>query len=612
MKKTILTNLFILLGLTFLNAQKITRVEPLSWWTDMQCPLTLMFHGENLQDAQISVQKREGKKWVSTQGIVITGQHNAESINYLFADVAVKEAGEYLFTLSKGKKKTSIPYTIATRRSGSSTRQSFTSADVLYLLMPDRFADGDYTNNSTNLTREKGDKNNINGRYGGDIQGIIDSLDYIKSLGVTAIWSTPLLLDDEEAWSYHGYACADYYHIDPRFGSNQLYQEMVSIAHEKGLKFIMDIVTNHCGLAHWWIQDLPYRDWIHQHAHYTQTNNVFTTNYDTNASQYDLHLNETGWFDTHMPDMNLDNPDLLHYFKQWAIWWIEYADLDGLRVDTYPYNEKTPMSEWCKAIRTEYPNINIVGECWTRPAAAVAYWQADARNHDNFNSNLPTVMDFPVEEAIRQALENQGKGWGEGMARVYDAVSQDYQYADVNKLLLFVGNHDMDHIADIVYNNDLRRVKLGITLIATLRGIPQLYAGDEFGQRSIDMSKGHSGLRQPLTPETQLTSEQTDLLNYHRLLFNYRLNQPVLHHGKTMHFMSRDNTYAYFRYSDSDAVFVFINASEQEVAIPWEHYQEILTHYNAIGNDIVSGESINTNDTYNVAPLSALVVKLTK
>lgn len=612
MKKTLLTGLLAFSCAVMLNAQKINRVEPLSWWTGMHCPLTLMFHGENLQDAQISVQKREGRKLIPTQGLTVVEQHNAESANYLFADIDVKEAGEYVFTLKKGKKKVSVPYTVNTRREGSRERESFTSADVIYLLMPDRFADGDPTNNSTPFTREQGDKNNIHGRYGGDIQGIIDSLDYIKSLGATTIWPTPLLLDNEEGWSYHGYACADYYHIDPRFGSNELYKEMVSIAHSKGLRFIMDIVTNHCGLAHWWIEDLPYQDWIHQHDHYTQTNNVFSANYDPNASEYDLRLNETGWFDTHMPDMNLDNPDLLQYFKQWAIWWIEYADLDGLRVDTYPYNEKGPMSEWCKAVRAEYPNINIVGECWTRPAANVAYWQAGARNYDGFNSNLSCVMDFPVEEAIRQALENEGKGWGEGMARVYDAMSQDYQYADVNNLLLFVGNHDMDHIADIVLHQDLRRVKLGITLIATLRGIPQLYAGDEAGQRSLDLSKGHSGLRQPLTAENRLSPEQKDLLDYHRTLFGYRLSEPVLHTGKTMHFMSRDNTYAYFRYTDEGAVFVFLNAAESEANIPWTHYQEILKQYNPQGTDILNGNRINTEEACTVAPLSALVVKLTK
>ncbi|MBR4546957.1 MAG: cyclomaltodextrinase N-terminal domain-containing protein, partial [Paludibacteraceae bacterium] len=495
------------------GAQKISRVEPLSWWTDMKLPLTLMFQGEDLQDAEVTVQKQVKKnKFAPTEGIQIKGQHNAESKNYLFVDVAVNEPGTYRFMLKKGKNKAYCNYVINERRPGSAIRKSFTSADCIYLIMSDRFVDGDESNNSTNNTSEKGNKANLDGRWGGDIQGIINSLDYIKQTGATAIWPTPLLLDNEPSWSYHGYACGDYYHIDPRFGSNELYKEMVAKAHEKGLKFIMDIVTNHCGLAHWWMQDLPYQDWIHQFSEFTRSTNQFTTSYDPNASAYDRMMHDNGWFDTHMPDMNLDNPDLLQYFKQWAIWWIEFADLDGLRVDTYPYNEKSPMSKWCKAVRDEYPRINIVGECWTRPAPAVAYWQSGAMNFDNFDSNLPTVMDFPVEEAIRQALENDGSGWGNGLTRVYDAMTMDYMYADVNKLLTFLGNHDMARITDVVKDKDLRRVKLAYVLLATMRGIPQVLYGDEYAMTSAcpDPSN-HSYLRAPLPQGDQVTPAMQEM-----------------------------------------------------------------------------------------------------
>ena len=257
MKKTFLS--ICLLAAMAVSAQTIDRIEPLSWWTEMQLPLTVMIHGTDLQDAQVSIQKREGKKLKATEGLVVRGQHNAESKNYLFVDLDVREAGEYVITLKKGKKTAKVNYTIANRREGSRNRKSLTTADVVYLLMPDRFVDGDPTNNSHPAVLEKGDKTNIHGRHGGDIQGIINSLDYIKSIGATAIWPTPLTLDNEPSWSYHGYACADYYHIDPRFGDNELYRQMVKMAHEKGLKFIMDMVPNHCGLAHWWMQDLPFR-----------------------------------------------------------------------------------------------------------------------------------------------------------------------------------------------------------------------------------------------------------------------------------------------------------------------------------------------------------------
>lgn len=596
-------------------APAVQRVEPLSWWTDMHCPLTLMFYGTDLADAQVSVSQMTAKgKWdTTTKGIVVKGQHNAESANYLFVDIEVNEAGNYRFLLQKNGQRAVYDYVINTRRAGSRDRQSFTSADVIYLIMSDRFVDGDPKNNSTRDTKEKADKNNVHGRWGGDIQGIINSFDHIVSLGATAIWPTPMLEDNEAAWSYHGYACSDYYHMDPRFGTNELYCSMVQQAHKKGLKILMDMVPNHCGSEHWWMKDLPYHDWVNQFDEFTNTPNVFSANYDINASNYDRLMSNRGWFDKPMPDMNLENKDLLKYFQQWAIWWIEYADLDGLRVDTYPYIERLPGAEWLSAIREEYPNINIVGECWTRPASAVAYWQSGAKNYDGFDSHLPTVMDFPVEEAIRQALENDGSGWGNGLTRVYDAVAMDYLYADVNKLLLFVGNHDVDRFADVVKDKDPRRVKLGNVLLATMRGIPQVFAGDEYGMISSDMSLGHSTLRRPLPQPNELTAEEKDMFAFQSKLFNFRKSEPIIHTGKTMHFFSRDNTYSYFRYTDEGAVFVYLNASDQPRTIPTSHYAEILDKYKTSGKDVISGKSYDLiQSNISIAPLSAIVLKLGK
>lgn len=607
--------LALLLCSTLWAAPKITRVEPLCWWTDMHQPLTLMFYGEDLQDATVSIQELAAGRIMRGQciGLVPTGQHNAESKNYLFVDMDVRQAGTYRITLRKGNRRATYDYTIYDRREGSRERQSFTSADVVYLIMSDRFVDGDPSNNSTDNTREKADKQNIHGRFGGDIQGIISQLGHISDLGATAIWPTPLLLDDEEKWSYHGYACSDYYHVDPRFGSNELYRQMVDSAHTYDIKVIMDMVPNHCGGAHWWMKDLPYRDWVNQFDEFTRTNNVFSANYDINASEYDRLLSNRGWFDHPMPDMNLENPDLLRYFQQWAIWWIEYADLDGLRVDTYPYIEKMPAANWIKAIREEYPDINIVGECWTRPASAVAYWQSGSNNKDGFDSNLPSVMDFPTNEAIRQALGGNDNGWGGGLTRIYDALSQDYLYGDVNNLLIFLDNHDMDRIEDVVKDQDPRRTKLAYTLLATMRGIPQVFAGDEYDMHSSDMSNGHSTLRMPLPMPEQLTDEQRDMFDYQRRLLQWRKSEPVIHTGRTMHFLSRDNTYAFFRYTDEEAVFVFANASDEARTIPTTHYTEILSKYNLVGTDILTGKSVDLSLTnIEVAPVSALIVKLHK
>lgn len=607
--------LALLLCSTLWAAPKITRVEPLCWWTDMHQPLTLMFYGEDLQDATVSIQELAAGRIMRGQciGLVPTGQHNAESKNYLFVDMDVRQAGTYRITLRKGNRRATYDYTIYDRREGSRERQSFTSADVVYLIMSDRFVDGDPSNNSTDNTREKADKQNIHGRFGGDIQGIISQLGHISDLGATAIWPTPLLLDDEEKWSYHGYACSDYYHIDPRFGSNELYRQMVDSAHTYDIKVIMDMVPNHCGGAHWWMKDLPYRDWVNQFDEFTRTNNVFSANYDINASEYDRLLSNRGWFDHPMPDMNLENPDLLRYFQQWAIWWIEYADLDGLRIDTYPYIEKMPAANWIKAIREEFPDINIVGECWTRPASAVAYWQSGSNNKDGFDSNLPSVMDFPTNEAIRQALGGNDNGWGGGLTRIYDALSQDYLYGNVNNLLIFLDNHDMDRIEDVVKDQDPRRTKLAYTLLATMRGIPQVFAGDEYDMHSSDMSKGHSTLRMPLPMPEQLTDEQRDMFDYQRRLLQWRKSEPVIHTGRTMHFLNRDNTYAFFRYTDEEAVFVFANASDEARTIPTTHYTEILSKYNLVGTDILTGKSVDLSLTnIEVAPVSALIVKLHK
>lgn len=596
-------------------APKIERVEPLSWWTDMKMPLTLLFHGQDLKDAEVTIQQVVNGRVVrgACHGLVPTGQHNAESDNYLFVDMDVKEAGTYRITLKKGKRKAQYDYTINTRREGSRERQGFNSSDLVYLIMSDRFVDGDPTNNSVKTMKEKADKNNIHGRFGGDIQGIINSLDHISQLGATAIWPTPLLCDDEAAWSYHGYACSDYYHIDPRFGTNEMYRDMVAQAHAKGIKFIMDMVPNHCGSTHWWMNDLPYENWINQFDQFTNTINCFSANYDINASEHDRLLSNRGWFDRPMPDMNLENKDLLKYFQQWAIWWIEYADLDGLRVDTYPYMEKEPGSEWVAAIRNEYPNFNIVGECWTRPAPAVAYWQSGTKNFDGFDSNLPTVMDFPVEEAIRQALEKNDNSWGGGMTKIYDAMTMDYMYADVNKLFTFLGNHDMARFADIVKDKDVRRVKLGYVLLATMRGIPQIFYGDEYAMTAPEDPHSHSHLRMPLPLGDAVTADMQAMYDFQSKLFQWRKSEPVLHTGKTMHFLSRDNTYAYFRYNDNEAVFVFANGSEEERTIPTANYKEIVTKYNAVGINPLTGETVDLNKTnIKVPALTSVVVKLTK
>ena len=594
---------------------EIKHVEPLSWWVGMTTPLQIMVNGEGVSAYDVTILPEK-------QGVEVTKVHKADSPNYIFVDVAIAKdakADVYRLCFSDGKRKYEYEYVIAERRADSKYRESFTNADLVYLIMPDRFANGNPENDSTDDTAEKAQRSHPGRRHGGDLEGMMAHLDYIADLGATAIWSTPLLLDNENGASYHGYSCSDYYLIDPRFGSNELFKEYVEECHKRDLKVIMDIVPNHSSTTHWWYADQPFADWTHQWDKYTQSNWTFSTNMDFNASKSDLYQMESGWFDRSMADMNLDNPYLLHYFKQWAVWWVEYADLDGFRVDTYPYNEKGPMSEWCKAVMAEYPNFNIVGEVWTSSIPQLAYWQGDNANKDGFNSHLKSIMDFPLHDAMRAAMTEAGSNvaWGQGMTRVYDVLSHDFVYHDLSNMMIMAANHDTDRIGDVC-EGDSRKMKIVHTLLATLRGMPQILYGDELMFRSTDRSKGHPTLRvdfpggwdgdaQNLFDKAQHSGAQKDVYDYTRAIMNWRKTKDVIHSGKTMHFIDRDNTYAYFRYDDNDVVFVYINNTDSVREIPWARYAEIAEGLTE-GRDVITGEIVTMSGA-KVAPMSALVVE---
>ena len=594
---------------------EIKHVEPLSWWVGMNTPLQIMVNGEGISDYDVTIMPKD-------RGVVVTAVHKADSPNYLFVDVAIAadaEAGSYNLCFTNGKRKYEYPYLIASREEGSRERGSFTTADWVYLIMPDRFANGNPDNDSTSDTAEKAQRSTPWRRHGGDLQGMMEHLDYIADLGATAIWSTPLLLDNEDGTSYHGYSCSDYYLIDPRFGTNEMFKEYVDECHKRNLKVIMDIVPNHSSTTHWWYDDQPFKDWTHKWDKYTQSNWTFSTNMDFNASKSDLYQMESGWFDRSMADMNLDNPYLLHYFKQWAVWWIEFSGLDGLRVDTYPYNEKMPMSEWCKAVMAEYPNMNIVGEVWTSSIPQLAYWQGDNYNKDGFNSHLKSIMDFPLHDAIRSAMTESGShvGWGQGMTRIYDILSHDFVYHDLQNMMIMAANHDTDRIGDVC-EGDSRKMKIAHTLLATLRGMPQILYGDELMFRSTDRSKGHPTLRidfpggwkgdkRNLFDASQHVGAEKDVYDYTRHIMNWRKEKEVIHSGKTLHFIDRNNTYAYFRYNDSDVVFIFINNTDAVQLVPWSRYAEIAADL-TVGRDVMTGESV-TMSGVKVEPMSALVVE---
>ena len=595
---------------------QIERVEPPSWWVGMKTPLQLLIKGEGVSAYDVSV--------VGGSGVRATGVTPSDTTDIIFVDVKVAPTaapGTYhlVFTPKDGGAPVfKYPYEIGRRSDG--TRESFSTADFVYLIMPDRFANGDSSNDDFDGALEKADRSVDLARHGGDLRGMIDHLDYIAGLGVTAIWSTPLLLDNQDFESYHGYACDDYYRIDPRFGDNALYREFVDSCHARGLKVIMDIVTNHCGTEHWWMTCPPFADWCHRFPEYTGTNVLFSAYMDPHASSYDRNLQESGWFVPMMPDMNLDNPFVLRYFQQWAVWWVEYAGLDGLRVDTYPYNEPVPMSSWCRAVREEFPWINIVGECWDPEVCQLAYWQSGSHNPDGFDSHLPCIMDFPLRDAMEAALCEDNPGWGQGMTRVYSSISHDFAYADPQNMMIFLANHDHARLGDVL-QHDPARMKLGLVMLATLRGIPQLFSGDEMlfsaaggrwndGAKRIDFPGGWEGDPVNLfTPEGRTEAGVADLYDYAARLFNWRKGKPVIHSGNTLHFMTRDNTYAYFRYDDAEKVFVFINNSTSAVNVPWSHYAELVPGP-ARGTDVMTGETVELSDSTAVPAKTALLIEL--
>ena len=613
-------------------AGEVTRVEPLSWWTGMKTDLQLLVNGEGIGAYSVAI---EGGK-----GVKIKAVHQADSPNYLFVDVDVTakaKPGTYTLVFKKGTEEIRRPYVIAAREKGSADRKSFTTADLIYLIVPDRFANGDPSNDSTPDTAEKARRESPMGRHGGDLQGVIDHLDYIADLGATALWSTPLLGDNAPRGSYHGYACSDYYHIDPRYGSNELYREMVGKAHEKGIKIIMDVVTNHSSTEHWWMKDLPFKDWVHMNDPYVNSNHQMGLALDPNASKADRAVMEEGWFVPSMPDMNLDNPYMLKYFQQWAVWWIEYSGLDGFRVDTWFYNEKVPMSQWAKAVTDEFPDFNIVGENWQANPDYVAYWQKDNPNTDGFNSYLPSIMDFPLQGAISNALtapipgQEQPQGMpgrgrrGADISGIYNALSHDFVYHDLSHMMIFLSNHDIARIGD-TFGHDPRRMKIAFTLLATLRGIPQMFYGDELmfvtgnprrddGRLRMDFPGGWPGDPVDLFTEegrAKAAADSTwahaaDLHDYVRTLFQWRKGSSAVQNGRTLHFIPEKNTYGYFRYDGRETVFVFINNSDEEVTVPWTRFREMSESLGE-GVNILTGERVTVSDATRVAPKSALVV----
>lgn len=610
MKKSIL---FCLLA-SFTAFAQVDKVEPPFWYAGMHNPeLQIMFYGKNIAQYETSV----------SDNVVIKGVVRTENPNYIFVTIDTRDiaASDLVFSFkNKNKIAFTQKYSLKQRRNNSALRKSYDAADMIYLLMPDRFANGNPKNDSSTATTEKADRSNPNGRHGGDIEGIIKNLDYISELGATTVWSTPLCEDNDPRGSYHGYGQSDVYKIDPRYGSNEDYVRLAAELHKKNLKLVMDYVTNHWGAQHWMVKDLPTYEFIHQFPGYAQTNYRMTTQFDTNASEIDSKLCMDGWFVKSMPDLNQSNPLMLTYLTQNAIWWIEYADLDGYRVDTYSYNDKAGIAKWTKAITDEYPNFNIVGEVWMQDQAQMAYWQKDSKIAaiQNYNSYLPSVMDFTLQDALSSAFNENEGSWDKGMIRFYNNFTNDFLYPNINSILLFAENHDTGRLNEI-YKNDFKKYELAMTLLATVRGIPQLYYGSEIGMAG-DKGKGDGDIRHDFPggwegdsnnafTKAGRTAQQQQYFDFTSKLFNWRKTSEVVHSGKTKHYIPENNVYVYFRYNDSQSVMVVVNDSDKSQTFKTARFKESIGNFKN-GRDVMTGKTVDLNNEVTVESKSALILEL--
>ena len=605
---------FFFLLITSISFAQVDKVEPPFWWSDMNhSDVQIMFYGKNISENEVSV----------SNGIVIKSIQKTENPNYIFVTIDTKNsaAQDLIFTFKNKTKSFTKNYSLKSRREKSKFRKGYDSSDMIYLIMSDRFANGNPNNDSTTETIEKADRNNKNGRHGGDIEGIIKNLDYIKELGATAVWPTPLCEDNDERGSYHTYGQSDVYKIDSRFGTNEDYLRLSAELHKRGMKNIMDYITNHWGYKHWMMDDLPTYDWIHQFPGYAQTNYRMSTQFDTNASAIDAKTCMDGWFVKSMPDLNQSNPLVLNYLIQNAIWWIEYADLDGFRVDTYSYNDKEGIAKWTKAITDEYPHFNIVGEVWMHNQAQMAYWQKDSKIGaiENYNSNLPSVMDFTLHDAINGGVFNEDKSnWDKGLIKIYENFTNDFLYPNISNMLVFAENHDTDRFNNI-YKNDFNKYKMAMTLIATVRGIPQLYYGSEIGMAGSknvgdgdirrDFPGGWNGDTNNAFAASGRTAEQQKFHDFTAKLFNWRKNKEVIHTGKMMHYIPENNVYVYFRYNDTETVMVVMNNNTDKQTIKLNHFKESIKNYQT-GTDVLSGKQINLKDDLEIEGKSALILEL--
>ncbi|WP_037320814.1 glycoside hydrolase family 13 protein [Salegentibacter sp. Hel_I_6] len=601
--KKILITLILFTGLT--GFAQIERVEPPNWWTGFEeTELQLMVYGENIGNATPNI---------DYPGVSIENVEKADSPNYLFIDLQIGQAKagtfDIVFEMEEGSEEI-YKYELKEREKPASEYVGFDNTDAIYLITPDRFANGDKSNDSFDYLNEKTkNREDDYGRHGGDIRGIINHLDYIDDLGFTAIWPSPLVINDMKSGSYHGYAMTDFYKVDPRFGTLEEYRELADKAADRGIKLVMDQVANHAGVEHWWMEDLPFDNWINFQEKFENgedlvySNHRRTTNQDLYASETDKKGMTEGWFVETMPDLNQENPFMAKYLIQNSIWWIETLGLGGIRQDTYPYPDKAFMSDWAGAIMAEYPNFNIVGEEWSLNPLLIRYWQDGVDN--GYDSNLKSTMDFAMQEKIVTGLKAD-ETWGTGLVEIYEGLANDFAYADPENIMIFPDNHDKSRIYTQL-GEDVAKTKMTVAYMAVLPRIFQMYYGTEILMDDTENPGDHGLIRtefpggwddsevNAFTGEG-LSEEKAEMQEFVKKVMNYRKNSEAIHSGETKHFAPEDGTYLITRKAGDEIIVLILNKNKEAVNLDLERFSELNLEGKSFKN-LISEENFMWEDS---------------
>jgi glycosidase len=613
MLATLLAGLLPVLAMAASQDYRIDHLEPPMWWAGMHnSKLQLMVHGPKIAELEPSL---------NYAGVRIASVSRVANRNYLFIDLDIAPdaaPGNIDITFAHGADTLHYNYQLLARAKDSARRIGFNGGDAIYQVMPDRFANGDRANDNAAGMSEQADRKAESGRHGGDIKGMADHLDYVADMGYTMIWPTPLLESNMPAYSYHGYATTDRYRIDPRYGSNEEFRAFVAQARAKGLGVIQDVVLNHIGSKHWWMQDMPTPDWLTYQGKFVSTEHHRVALQDPYASEADKRNFTEGWFVESMPDLNQANPYVANYLIQNDIWWIEYAGLAGLRVDTYGYSNQDFLTRWSGSVMAEYPQLNLVGEEWSPLIPVVAHWQAGKQNFNGYVSHMPSMMDFPLNDALRRSLAAPDDTWN-SLTGIYEALSQDYLYPNAANLVLFEGNHDVSRIFSELHGDE-GLLRMALAFVATAPRIPQFYAGTEVLMPSTTKGRDDASYRKDFPGGWNgdavnaftgkgLTVHQAAMRAYVKKLLNWRKGASVIHNGKLMHYGPEQNTYVYFRYDGKKKVMVALNKNKTDTILKTARFNEMLNGARS-GLDVIGGQRVSLDGEVKLPARSALILEI--